>query len=592
MKRLRIPLKYLPLVIVLSAVAFASHFVFFQKNFIFACRSCHEMRSHSRSLKLASHDRIQCRKCHHIYPVARMARVKFFEPGKKYQTVRVSNADCSRCHPHIKESKVFYHDVRFSHKKHIESKHTCSTCHKFFVHRKSKKSPLITFRQCRDCHERERGVNPPFSIRDLGALEKQPHLANWYVEHKDTAAKDKKPCMECHKKKFCDHCHGSYRSHIKSWWVDHHKDAMKNLAECQICHRPDYCISCHKQNIPKTHTPKWGMAHWKDIDLKNCNKCHTLNFCKSCHTQKKPASHKTIKDHAGMKPEREALCDICHGKNSCSTCHHKPKQTTPCAQCHKGPPETVAFQGRTLSHKRHAQSARVDCVLCHVKKAAGPFETSADCRTCHHKTGRYACVRCHAGAAVRAVKTKSGSFSHKSHASGRGISCVTCHKASGSGVMSAAADCNGCHHGGRYKTACTRCHGGIAEKTVSVRGMSMSHANHANTRGIACGRCHVPSASRKGMATRYDCGACHHTGAGKRCGVCHAQQWRASDSGPMDFPCDLCHVSAGQGFAAAQGKCRSCHAAVYGQENHGGDASKPPAACVKCHRPHAWKASR
>jgi hypothetical protein len=60
----------------------------------------------------------------------------------------------------------------------------------------------------------------------------------------------------------------------------------------------------------------------------------------------------------------------------------------------------------------------------------------------------------------------------------------------------------------------------------------------------------------------------------------------------MDYACDFCHTGGAGGFAPALSKCRTCHAQVYDQQNHGGGAGANPGVCTRCHKPHTWKASK
>ncbi|MFH1539384.1 MAG: hypothetical protein ABIH66_10530 [bacterium] len=493
MKLIKVLLKVIFVLHIVGAVGFLGYFFFKQEKFSRTCNACHEMRVHKKNLKLARHDNIECSRCHDQSPVYRMLWQKYFAGADKFGDVRVSNEKCSACHPHMEDTKVFYHDINFSHKTHLAEGEKCSTCHKQFVHRGSEKDPLLTLRQCRECHEEKRRHHtPPLEIVDTGELEKQPHDEDWYVEHKDVTEGEKQACAECHHPDFCSNCHNKYESHVAEWWANHYQEAMIRLAECQICHRPNYCISCHSKTVPVNHNEAWGMSHWVNSDLTTCNDCHTLNFCKACHTREMPTSHKTIKDHAGMEPERESLCNVCHGQNSCSTCHHAPAQDESCLGCHKDVlSATFKVDGKTLSHASHVEKHGVTCNSCHTEmNESGKYETLQNCGDCHHRTTARQCEVCHTRHQTE-VDDSSMDFP-----------CEFCHKQDRSDF-------------GRPRRICLSCHALIFEQEAQVHG------------AISCVKCHAPHT----WETQPDlsCRKCHerdmakHEGmTGAKCTDCHS----------------------------------------------------------------------
>jgi hypothetical protein len=587
-KLLKRSLKIIAALALVLAVLACIQFFFRQEKFIFACRACHEMRTHKTNLSFARHEGVDCVKCHVLESVYDMAVIKYFKPEKKYKNITVADARCSACHPDIKDQTVFYHDVPFSHTAHLEAGEHCSKCHRSFVHRKSRTSPLISLRQCRDCHEKKRRTHtPPTTIRDLGELEKQPHDDGWYVDHKNIKKAEEKSCAECHHKDFCTACHDNYKDHVDNWWANHYQEAMIRLPECQICHRPDYCISCHKQRIPTTHrTKEWGMNHWTGINLVECNTCHTLNFCKSCHTRNQPKSHATIKDHAGMKPSMEPTCDVCHQKNSCSSCHHSETQGAACGSCHeKAASSTVKTAQGTMSHERHTGQGGVLCTECHRNAPEpGRFQTRNDCMACHHSPERKSCLSCHSGIFDTVVRVNNRSFSHKRHTGPADLTCTTCHRADGTGRFTNEQGCSSCHHSKQQRKTCYACHGDILKKTVSSSNKKFSHDSHVNTHGVPCHKCHVFANTRTGLRNAYDCNSCHHNQAGGNCKSCHPVQQRETAKSSMDYECEFCHKIDGPNFSDPRGNCRSCHALAYSQEVQAHGAK----SCDTCHPPHSW----
>lgn len=487
---------------VVAVAAWLGWFLTAQKKFTRACGACHEMRLRRDNLALARHDGMECGACHDMTSVLTMARLKIAGGPNLFKDVNVPNAKCVKCHKHVEDRKIFYRDVDFSHKTHLEKKIDCSTCHKKFVHRKSRSDEYIALRQCRECHERKRRHHkPPTAIADLGELEKQPHKPDWYVDHKHIGKAEEKACAECHSRDYCKSCHDNYATHLKSWWANHYQDAMIRLAECQICHRPDYCVSCHKKAVPKNHDDKWGASHWENVDLTTCNQCHTLNFCKTCHTRKAPTSHSSIKDHAGMKPEREKQCGVCHGEKSCETCHHGPQRTeSSCMSCHRDILSVrPRVNGRVLSLRDHVEKHGVTCRQCHPSTTAdGKYTSVTDCNTCHHRTQGRKCGTCHKG---QTREIDSG---------GMDFECGFCHKA---GDREFAAP----------RTKCLSCH------ALMFREEAQAHGSHS------CVKCHQPHTWKAKPAS--SCKGCHmddlkkHKGGVDDCMKCHGPHTWAARGG-------------------------------------------------------------
>ncbi|MEW5944586.1 MAG: hypothetical protein AB1742_00150 [bacterium] len=481
--------------LVAAAVAAAGllvHFLLFQRQYVFACGACHEMRSHRANLGLAFHGGIACASCHDQSTVFTMLRVKLFDGKRMFSDVRVNNSKCSNCHPRVEDGKVFYRDINFSHGAHLKKGVNCSTCHVSFVHRRSAKTPLLSLRRCRDCHEKERRRHtPPLDVADTGELERQPHGEDWYVEHKHAGDNEKKSCSECHHEDFCVNCHTNYESHLLEWWANHYSDAMIRLAECQICHRPRYCISCHSKAVPASHDDRWEASHWRGVDLSECNECHTLNFCKTCHTRNLPASHKDIREHPGMKPAMEAQCNVCHGANSCSSCHHNPDRRIACLECHDDimTPTFTTVGGTTRVHD-HVKKHGVTCIACHPPSGKpGALETLRNCGDCHHQTTRRRCEDCHRR---QYEETDRGSMD---------FDCALCHK-------------RGRDDFPRPRRVCLSCHALMFEQEAQVHGATSCarcHLPHTweTLPGTSCVKCHEKDVPKHAGKTSGDCAPCH-----------------------------------------------------------------------------------
>jgi hypothetical protein len=235
---------------------------------------------------------------------------------------------CEVCHPDYLNMPPPSGDLVFSHKKHIDNKVQCSTCHGKNVGHFDTPVPMMM--TCLSCHEGETapndcknchrkleeiapGIGEPAVHLDPDAKTRKtcakchdvkvwcekchgvemPHPATWRLQHGSIALQQSEVCVKCHQsvdKTFCIRCHGVEMPHPAYWYSSHGDIARANQAACFLCHPrgEEFCNQCHHAGF--SPTPQWaGVQHAQVVGTQGagaCLACHKQDFCTSCHAQK------------------------------------------------------------------------------------------------------------------------------------------------------------------------------------------------------------------------------------------------------------------------------------------------------------------
>lgn len=295
------------------------------------CSVCH--KGALKEDKAGMPDLDSCMKCH-----------KGLD-AKKPEAKRVSNFDKNG----VAQFSNFTHiteDVKFSHKRHVDAKVQCGSCHKGIE--KSKKvtaAVRVTMKDCMDCHAKQK-----VGVRDN--------------------AKDS--CLVCH----------TYIT--REWKPANHQDNWKELhgreagfvakgstASCDLCHTQQSCTKCHREEAPKNHTDYWrlrGHGVMAEMD-RSCKVCHTEDFCVRCHRTTAPQNHRGDFE-----------------TNHCTSCHFPLRDNT-CFVCHKGTPSHNAAAPTVPNTHAPTLISPTDCQssTCHGGLLAPHPDAGTDCLNCHRR---------------------------------------------------------------------------------------------------------------------------------------------------------------------------------------------------------------
>lgn len=532
------------------------------------CSACHAMRDAAQRLKLTPHRNRDCSQCHR--PVPRLGKMfvmqltgrRLSKDRKIGDKLRISN-QCRACHaPMWKKEYIFQDKILFSHQRHAKRAPDCMLCHPVTSHPTRYVSNFpVSDAVCRDCHARRHvlaGPRPPRKVPDLRVYDKQPHPANWIIDHRLDGAKPNRNCAKCHKEEFCKNCHTRFLLHPANWRAVHGAVARNDLAACQVCHRPEGCIDCHSNRLPKSHGPGWVARHSKDLNVKTCLQCHDLNFCKSCHSRSRPTSHTDvmIRNHAGMSKGKEQVCAICHDQNPCQSCHkiamphprtwlalhpreYKPSDAAVCANCHEQK-FCLACHSKKLpaSHRDRSEWARS-----HGQSALRRF---SDCSACH---AEHFCISCHN---LPMPHPKDWPTLHGREAALKPGVCSTCHE---------QKDCAACHSGAKGMPASHR------DKSIDF---TKRHGELSRRRGADCRVCHDP---------KTFCQNCHGLPMPHPAGFLNTHRAVVKDKG--EKTCATCHKKE---FCSDCHKHRAKHKPGW-INTHGAVATQDAKSCLTCHEP-------
>lgn len=236
---------------------------------------------------------------------------------------------------------------------------------------------------------------------------------------------------------------------------------------------------------------------------------------------------------------------------SCTGCHTRPHDARSCLGCHVAP-EAIgqlveARDHLKFDHARHiAGEARGNCMRCHVGVADGDAHMRppmATCFRCHqHEAANTArrCDACHrdlaeAGTLPQSHLAHDGDWlrEHGTRAASSGDLCETCHQAS----------------------FCADCHGQTVPALPATRHLADPFAPSVHRAGFA---------ARHSLEAKSSPGACATCHQPDRCVTCHVAKQIAGPGKASPHPPNWMGVGAGNNL-------------------HGREARRDPAACAGCH---------
>jgi hypothetical protein len=201
--------------------------------------------------------------------------------------------NCGQCHRDpanpvsAVETKL---SVLFNHKRHIDLKIACLTCHSLSGENgDTSLTPSMPDKSlCMGCHD---GVRASWDCRichaDRTALA-DIHPIGWQHQHAEQATLKPDWCRTCHQQEsFCITCHrGDNQTgsiHELNYEFTHGLDAQGKEADCARCHdRQAFCNDCHQREnrMPLAHsTAAWRTDHGRAArtDPENCASCHEVD---------------------------------------------------------------------------------------------------------------------------------------------------------------------------------------------------------------------------------------------------------------------------------------------------------------------------
>jgi hypothetical protein len=454
------------------------------------------------------HAKLACRDCHRAERVA--PRVRELEPAKDLaRTYLGLPTDCADCHAdphrgsmrggcsdcHSQESwkapRAFDHAAtRFP----LDAAHAradCSACHeqvpsadvtapagaatprRFDQFRGRTAMPACA--EChRDPHAGRLGVDcaschstATFRVTDRRAF-----------DHDRTAY----PLRGRHVGVTCERCHAPQRAlritdfeRCESCHRDPHLDQLDEAAE-RLATRGDGCATCH--TVESFVPARYGPEEHAESRLP-LGGAHRAVPCNACHAEAAAAELPSPFRRAdGERVRRFRFADV-----ACASCHRDPhagelahwEEGAGCGVCH----DEERWRPARFDHARTrfqlaGAHARVDCIDCHPRGAAGSEAAGErrfagrplDCAGCHRDVhqgqlavaGATDCARCHGVERFRPV----AGFDHATSRyplDGRHVDvpCAGCHprETTATGEMvrykPRPTDCGGCHGGARSR---------------------------------------------------------------------------------------------------------------------------------------------
>ncbi len=269
-----------------------------------------------------------------------------------------------------------------------------------------------------------------------------------------------------------------------------------------------HCAACHDFNAPAATVPTDSLSEQLRPQRDECLSCHAMRV---------------------LVAGSPLPVDDPHG-GSCGACHNPHEQATPadavatCANagCHESSEEVTPF------HRGIAEPVFADCLRCHQAHAFAA--TGAACSDCHAEAtrpGGIAVVRV-SGSAARARP-----FRHETHT---GVTCASCHESTdthGRTTVTAAAQCQACHHAPAEAEPCAECHAPrsvpaarlsrVVDLDIGVRATRSLPFDHDRHNTVACSQCHAATPNQS--AASVSCADCHtdHHKPASDCMACHAQ---------------------------------------------------------------------
>ncbi len=465
--------------------------------------------------------------------------------------------------------------------------------------------------ECDSCHEKLNRSGQDRKCRVCHEMV-EADLVNGRGYHGRAAAARQGPCRSCHPE------HQGRDAEIavlEEASFDHDETEFRLLAS----HRAVDCSSCHGRG-----------ARYRDADP-SCSACHQKEephggalgaACQTCHDEEswriRHFDHQQS-DFPLRGGHRVVACTACHSSRvfvptttRCADCHaisdpHRNGLGEACQNCHSEQSWKIpGFDHETGKFRLRGKHVGVACQECHSTQVFVP--TDQQCVACHSKSdvhsGRFgpACESCHAVTGWKTTgfphRTRNGFSLDGAHAL---VPCHQCHQVDVD-VSLPPTRCFGCHgkddeHGGRFGSACERCHGGGEWISRFDHDAETEFPLVGRHRSVECNTCHVESAPEPRLGKT--CATCHqkddvHGGQqGSVCSACHNERgWRDRvffDHDLTRFPliaahgevgCTICHASTT--FKDAEIECVSCHVSA---DPHAGVFGTK---CGECHNPTGW----
>jgi hypothetical protein len=201
--------------------------------------------------------------------------------------------NCGQCHrdPDNPSAAVEIKlSVLFNHKRHLDLKTGCQTCHNMSGENGEISHGLTISGKalCMNCHDGLRATwdchlchADKTSLADI-------HPIGWRHQHNEHATLKPYWCRTCHQQEvYCIDCHrGDNQTgsiHDLNYEFTHGLDAQGKEVDCVRCHdRKGFCNECHENEnrIPLAHsTLDWGTDHGRAArtDIENCASCHEVD---------------------------------------------------------------------------------------------------------------------------------------------------------------------------------------------------------------------------------------------------------------------------------------------------------------------------
>lgn len=287
--------------------------------------------------------------------------------------VATPGASCATCHAtfdpshpeRIERVQIPPANIRFSHQRHANANVRCVDCHaRVQSQQLATRFDLPSMRDCIGCHQRT-GASQACTSCHLteadgvmrtefaeGILNPPPwmlglhHDADFWVNHRQSAAIDGARCLNCHRERECVECHDGRvrdrRVHPNDYLSFHGTEARMAPNRCASCHRAQsFCETCHqRQGVAMTSPPaarglgrfhpafeQWSgptvtMNHHAMEARRSmgaCVSCHSERDCVSCHAT-------TGLGGAGLNPHPPAFATQCGALlrasgRACAQCH-------------------------------------------------------------------------------------------------------------------------------------------------------------------------------------------------------------------------------------------------------------------------------
>ncbi len=499
-----------------------------------ACESCHAATNFasfgSTPMNHAGTGAIRCDSCHETgmawYGITTVTRPT---PAADPIHPKPGTGDCGTCH-----TTTTFKNAVSKPANHIPTTLGCASCH----------SNAADFRQytmshqgiatnCAQCH----GPGLVFATNFVPKAPPANHIPSGTV-----------PCESCHSPTKFTNFGGTLMNH-----------AGTGAIRCDSCHETGMAwfgittvtrpTAAADPNHPKPGTGDCGACHtttsFATGVAKPANHIPTGQPCTLCHSN--PANYKTwTMNHQGIS----SGCATCHGPSlvfatnvvpKAPPATHIPTNAVACESCHAASNFTT-FGGTAMTPQMHTVVAAITCAACHEtgKTFFGVTMVTRPTTASHPKTGD--CITCHTTTPPFKGDTKPANHIPTT------LACALCHTTSdySKAVMN--------HQG--ITNNCALCHGpNLSFANVVPKAPP---ANHVPYDGLACERCHSPTAF-----TTFGGTLMKHAGITTSCITCHTDTTSANTA---YFGVSIVTTgSKGQHVPLTYGvsNCATCHIAPY-----------------------------